>query len=120
MRKYLENYDEKICRNITKHPKSSFGAGKLFAERVEARGFTSKVAAGYIKHALEQEGNTQPNSYKPLVQCFSKWTVEPSGGAERLLGSGHAARGRWGRGRYGVLESETKIQPQVKTTIPYS
>ena len=23
-------------------------------------------------------------------------------------------------GRYGVLESETKIQPHVKTTIPYS
>ena len=46
--RYLENHDEKFCRNITKHPKSSFEAGKLFAEKVEARGFTSKVAAGYI------------------------------------------------------------------------
>ena len=65
--RYLENHDEKFCRNITKHPKSSFEAGKVFAERVESRGFTCKVAAGYIKHALEQEGNTQLDSYKPLV-----------------------------------------------------
>ena len=65
--RYLEIHDDKFCRNITKHPKSSFEAGKLFAERVEARGFTSKVEAGYIKHALEQERNTQPDSYKPLV-----------------------------------------------------
>ena len=30
-----------------------------------------------------------------------------------------ALKGCWG-GRYGGLESETKIQPHVKTTIPYS
>ena len=35
--RYLENHDEKFCRNITKHPKRSFEGGKLFAERVEAR-----------------------------------------------------------------------------------
>ena len=67
MRRDLENHDEKFCGNITKLPKSSFESGKLFAETVEARSFTSKIASGTIKHALEQEGNTQPDSYKPLV-----------------------------------------------------
>ena len=66
--KYLENHDEKFCRNFTKYAKNSCEAGNLFAERVETRGFTSKVASGYIKHALEQEGNTHPNSYNPLVR----------------------------------------------------
>ena len=31
-----------------------------------------------------------------LIQCFSKWAVEPPGGAERLFGGGHVARGGGG------------------------
>ena len=39
-----------------------------------------------------------------IIQCFSKWAVEPPGGSEMLLGGDHVAMGR-----YGVLECEAEI-----------
>ena len=53
------------------------------------------------------------NLYTTTV--FLKVGRRAPGGAERLLGGGHVARGR-----YGFLESETMIQLQFKTAIPYS
>ena len=58
--KFLENHNDKFCRNILKHPHSSSEAGKHFAERVEARGFTSKLAAGYIKDTLKKDIHSNP------------------------------------------------------------
>ena len=52
---YLENHDDRFCTNILKHPQSSLEAGKHFAERVEARGFTNNLAAKYIKDTIEHE-----------------------------------------------------------------
>ena len=63
--KFLENHNDKFCRNILKHPHSSSEAGKHFAERVEARGFTSKLAAGYIKDTLKKDIHSNP--CKPLI-----------------------------------------------------
>ena len=50
----LDNHDNKFCSSVFKYPHSAI-AGKLFAERVEARGYTSNMAVNYIKETLQQE-----------------------------------------------------------------
>ena len=51
----LDNLDKKFCSSVFKYPQSSAIAGKLFAERVEARGCTNNVADNYVKETLQQE-----------------------------------------------------------------
>ena len=52
---HLDNHDLKFCSSVFKYPQSSAIAGKLFAERVEARGYTSNVAVNYVKETLQLE-----------------------------------------------------------------
>ena len=49
------SFDHGFCKNIFKHPQSSLEAAKHFAERVEARGFTSNLASKYIKDTIEHK-----------------------------------------------------------------
>ena len=52
---HLDNEDLKFYSSVFKYPQSSTIAGKLFAERVEARGYTSNVAVNYVKETLQLE-----------------------------------------------------------------
>ena len=55
----IVNHSDKFCRSIILHPQSSSNAGALFAERVEARGFTSSVAVKHIKNTIMQKETAQ-------------------------------------------------------------
>ena len=57
--RYMDNHSDKFCQSIMLHPQNSSKAGALFAERVEARGFTSSIAAKHIKNTLMQEDTAQ-------------------------------------------------------------
>ena len=57
--RYMENHSEKFCKSTMLHPQKSSKAGALFAERVEARGFTSSIAAKHIKDRLVLEDKSQ-------------------------------------------------------------
>ena len=55
----MDNHSNKFCKSIMLHPQSSSNAGVHFAERVEARGFTSSVAVKHIKNTLMQKETAQ-------------------------------------------------------------
>ena len=55
----MDNHSDKFCRSIMLHPQSSSNAGALFAERVEARGFTSSVAVKHINNTIMQKETAQ-------------------------------------------------------------
>ena len=52
---HLDNHDLKFCSSVLKYPQSYTTAGKLFAERVEGRGYTSNVAVNYVKETFQLE-----------------------------------------------------------------
>ena len=47
--RYMENHSEKFCKSTMLHPQKSSKPGALFAERVEARGFTSSLQQNILK-----------------------------------------------------------------------
>ena len=67
--RYMENLSEKFCKSTMLHPQKSSKAGALFAERVEARGFTSSIAAKHIKEMMEDLYN------KSISQCTHSFAL---------------------------------------------
>ena len=45
---FMDSHDKNSRNKILEHPKSAHQAGKLFAERVQARGQTDRFACDYL------------------------------------------------------------------------
>ena len=66
--KSTDVHDEDFCKRVMKRPQHSQQAGKLFAERVESRGYTENFTTNFLTNTLEgsASGNGIITPFKTL------------------------------------------------------
>ena len=71
-----------FCKRIMKRPQISQQAGKLFAERVESRGYTKNLIAGFLVNTLQ--GSVSGNS---IITPFNILLLHPPFDSNKQLAS---------------------------------